>query len=115
MRPPRRRHRGVQDAILGHLVAGEHRGDPAVAQDQGAVGDVGELGEVGRVEQDGVAARGEVAHQGEDLGLGADIDAARRIEEEQDPGFGGEQLGQHDLLLVAARQRADGLLRRCRP
>ena len=39
--------------------------------------------------------------------LGADVDAAGRIEEEQDAALGEEPLGQRDLLLIAAREGAD--------
>ena len=43
-----------------------------------------------------------------DFALGADIDAARRLVEQQQPRIAEDLLGQHDLLLIAARQRADG-------
>ena len=41
-----------------------------------------------------------------DLVLGADVDAARRLVEDQHLGVGEQPLGQHHLLLVAARQVA---------
>ena len=44
----------------------------------------------------------------EDLGLGADVDAPCRLVEQQHPRLGQEALGDHDLLLVAARERGDG-------
>ena len=43
-------------------------------------------------------------------GLGADVDAAGRLVEEQHPRRDGQPLGQDDLLLVAAGQEADLLL-----
>ena len=46
----------------------------------------------------------EVVQQPVDLALGADVDAARRLVEDQDVGVGGEPLADDDLLLVAARQ-----------
>ncbi len=58
------------------------------------------------MEQDRAARFGEVAHQQIELVLGADIDAARRIEEEQDAAFGEQPLGDRDLLLVAAGEGA---------
>ena len=45
-----------------------------------------------------------------DLDLGADVDAARRLVEDQDPRLGREPLGQDDLLLVAAGERLDLLV-----
>ena len=54
-------------------------------------------------------AVGEPAHQAIDFGLGADVDAARRLVEDDDLGLHGQPLGEHDLLLVAARERAGAL------
>jgi hypothetical protein len=47
--------------------------------------------------------------------LGPDIDAARRLVEQQQARFGQQFLREHDLLLVAARQVDDPRLRRARP
>ena len=93
----------------------ERRGDAAVAQHEHAVGDVDELGQVARIEEDGVALGGEVAHQLENLALGADIDAAGRIVEQQDARLGQQHLAEDHLLLVAAGERAGELLRGARP
>ena len=46
------------------------------------------------------------------LELGADVDAARRLVEQQHRGCRQQHLAEHDLLLVAAGQRADRLLER---
>ena len=78
---------------------------------QHPVGDMDELGQVAGIEQDRVALGGEVAHQLEDLALGADVDAARRVVEQQDARLGEQHLAEDHLLLVAARQRAGRLLR----
>ena len=51
--------------------------------------------------------RGELAQPRVNLALGADVDAARRLVEQQQPRLAEDLLGQHDLLLVAAGQRAD--------
>ena len=51
--------------------------------------------------------RGELANAGVNLALGADVDAARRLVEQQSRGSAEHFLGEHDLLLIAARQRAD--------
>ena len=52
----------------------------------------------------------EPAHEIVDAGLGADVDAAGRLVEDQDARLDREPLGQHDLLLVAAGQEAGLLL-----
>ena len=52
--------------------------------------------------------RRELAQPRVDLALGADVDAARRLVEQQQPRLAEHFLGEHDLLLVAAGQRADG-------
>ena len=54
---------------------------------------------------------GQLAHQPVDLALRADVDAARRLVEDHHPGLHRQPLGQHDLLLVAARQGADDACR----
>ena len=53
---------------------------------------------------DGEAFGGHVAHQFIDILLGANIDAARRMIEDQDAHARDAPFGQNDLLLVAARQ-----------
>ena len=52
-------------------------------------------------------SRGELADHGVDLGLGADVDAARRLVEDEQRGLGVEPLAQHHLLLVAAGELGD--------
>ena len=56
-----------------------------------------------------VPSRGEAADDLVDLGLGADVDAVRRLVEEQHLGPGEERAGEERLLLVAARERGDRL------
>ena len=50
---------------------------------------------------------GQLADQRVDLRLGADVDAAGRLVEEQHARLRQQALGERDLLLVAARQRVD--------
>ena len=81
---------------------------PAAVEHEDAVGEADDLGQLGGPQQDDPAGVGELADEGVDLVLGADVDAPRRVVE-QDDGRGHLQpLGQHDLLLVAARQRRHG-------
>ena len=49
-----------------------------------------------------------------DVPLGADVDAAGRVVEDNEVGIGLQPLGQDDLLLVAAGQGGDDLSRRRR-
>ena len=58
------------------------------------------------MEQDRAAGLGEVAHHDVEFVLGADIDAAGRIEQQQDAAFGEQPFGDRDLLLVAAGESA---------
>src|SRR5580704_8158964 len=46
------------------------------------------------------------------LGLGADVDAARWLIEDQELGIVGEPLSEHDFLLVAAGEPASDLVDR---
>ena len=51
----------------------------------------------------GEALRREVAQNAIDVGLGADVDAARRLVDDQNARRARQPFGQHHLLLVAAR------------
>ena len=81
--------------------------DGAVIKHEHAVAAADQLVIVGRVEQDRRAVVGELAQQLIELLLGADIDAARRVVEQDDARLAHQPFGDHHLLLVAARQRAD--------
>ena len=59
------------------------------------------------MEQNGAARVGIGADEAIELVLGADVDASGRIEQQQDAAFGEQPLGDRDLLLVAAGERAD--------
>ena len=65
------------------------------------------LVEIGGDEDDAEALRRETAHGAENLGLGADVDAAARLVHQQHLRVGHQRLADHDLLLIAARQRGD--------
>ena len=84
--------------------------DPALVEDDDPVGHREDLGQVARDEDDPEAGRGQLGDDPVDLDLGADVDAAGRLVEDEQPRLGRQPLGQDDLLLVAARQRADHLL-----
>ena len=89
--------------------AGKFAGDPTVLHAHDAVGEPEDLGQLGRDQQDPDPLLRQRLDQRVDLGLGADVDAPRRLVEDQHLGLGGEPAGEHDLLLVAARELADRL------
>ncbi len=88
---PGARKFGLDGAVVEH----QH---PVAAADQFVV--------VGRVEEDRRAVRGELAQELVDLLLGADVDAARGVVQQDDPRPAHQPLGDHHLLLVSARKRA---------
>ena len=57
--------------------------------------------------QNGPPALGEIAHDLIDRRLGGDVDAARRLAEDEHFGIAGEPAGDDDLLLIAARKQPD--------
>ena len=78
--------------------------DPAVAHDADAVAHRQQLVVV-RGDQDHALARGgQPVDQAVDGDAGADVDALRRLVEDEEVGIGEEPAGDDDLLLVAAGQ-----------
>ena len=91
-------------------------GDRApVAQHEHAVRALDDFLELGGDHQDAEALVGELADQRLDLGLGADVDAARRLVEDQELRIGAEPAREQHLLLVAAGELANLLLGARRP
>ena len=82
----------------------------ACAHDDDAVGEAQQLGELGGDHQDGDAGGGQLLDQPVDLELGADVDAAGRLVQDQDARLARQPAGEHDLLLVAAGELAHLLL-----
>ena len=76
--------RAGDQRALGDLGADELAHDRAVVQHEHAVAAADQLVIVGGVEEDRRAGVGEAAQQLVDLLLGADVDAARRIVEQDD-------------------------------
>src|SRR3954454_2895287 len=95
-----------QDAPRGDLVALQAGGGPPLAEHVDPVAVV-ELLELGRVPDEAAAALRLGADHAVDLLLGADVHAAHRVVQEDDPRVGGEGAGEEDLLLVAAAQAQD--------
>ena len=103
--------RQVHDLLLVDLLAGELAHDVAVAAHEHAVRQPGHLGQVARREHHRHPVGGERPHEAVDLGLGADVDAARRLVEQQHARARAQPLREHDLLLVAARELPRALVR----
>ncbi len=82
--------------------------DLALADDEDPVGETEHLLDLAGDDHDGDAAVGERPDELVDLGAGADVDAAGGLVEDQHPAVAEQPAGEHDLLLVAARQGADG-------
>ena len=76
-------HRRREHPLLGRLAVVEDRHLAALAHDQDAVAHGQHLGQVGADQDDRHALRGQLVDQLVDLDLGADVDAARRLIEDE--------------------------------
>src|SRR5690606_14439992 len=94
--PGRRAH----DGLLVGLGAGDVSRQPALVHDEHAVGHAQHLGQLAGHHEHGDALRGEVRQQAVDVGLGAHVDAAGGLVDDQQGRRRRQPLGQHDLLLV---------------
>ena len=77
---------------------------PAAIEHDDSVAKADQLGQFGRAEQNDAPVGGNPADQGIDFALGADVDAARRVVQQNHPRRDLEPFADHDLLLVAARE-----------
>ena len=104
--------RRVQHAFRRPLADRAHRRQPAAAHHREPVAEAEQLRQVGADHQHRLAAASAASAMAVvDLRLAADVDAARRLVEQQDVGVLVQQPPERDLLLVAARQRPHGLVR----
>src|SRR6478609_6324056 len=92
--------------VGGQLLGRQGVEDPAVLHDEHPVADPEHLLELGGDEHDGQPVVGELADEVLHLDLGADVDAARRLVEDQHARRQRQQPGEEHLLLVAAGERA---------
>jgi len=88
---------GAQELVLGQVVAGQLAADTAALQDQDAVADGGQLGQVSGADEHDLPGGGQAAHDGVHLGLGADVDTAGGVVEQDQRGLGGQPLDDADL------------------
>ena len=84
--------------------------DLALADDDHPIAHTDQLRQFGRDDDDADAVARQIPQDGVDLGLGSDIDAARRLVQEDHLRVDRQQLGEGDLLLVAPGQRRDVLV-----
>src|SRR6185503_17892250 len=75
--------RRAHHALLVGLRLRQLAGQPALVHHEHAVGHAEDLGQLARDHQDRDAAPGELAQQAVDLGLRADVDAARRLVDDE--------------------------------
>ena len=107
-------HGQPEDRFLGGFRPGQLAGDPAVLHHVDAIREAEDLRQLGADEHDPQPLVGEIINQAVDFGLGADVNAARRLVEDQDFRLRSQPARQDDLLLVAAGKLADLLFeRRC--
>src|SRR5262249_49434223 len=84
---------------------GELGGELAFPEHEHAIHQVDELVEIGGQHHDGHAVAGEPAQQAIEVVLGAGVDTARRVVEQQYARLDRKPARGHDVLLVTAAQR----------
>ena len=100
----------VHDRFLAGLRARQHPGPPALRDDHDPVREQQQLRQLRAHHHDRQPLARQRAHQVVDLLLGADVDAAGRLVEQEHPRPGGQPLADDHLLLVAAGERRRDLL-----
>ena len=104
---------GCHQRFLGRRLPQKLAGDLALGHDQDAVGHRHHFLQFGGDEQHAKALLRQPFHDGENFGLGGHVDAAAWLVKQQDLGRCQQAFGDHHLLLIAAAQRCDDLLRIC--
>src|SRR5574337_1456551 len=94
--------RACDDIRLVEIVALKLAHDAPVVHDGDAVTAPDELVIVGRIEEDRGAMVRKLAHEAIELLLRPNVDAARRVVEQNDARLGHQPLGDDDFLLVSA-------------
>lgn len=97
-----RRNRELGERDLRHL--------SAIAQDNDPIGVTHQLLQFRRDNQQRQAIGAEGFNQANNFRMGADVDAAGRLIEDQELRFGQQPAGEQHLLLVAAGEKLDRLL-----
>ena len=105
------RRREVEDGVGDEFRMPKQRRRATFAQDQDAVAEREQFRHLRAGDQDGDPLRRQLADEAIDLRLGAHVDAAGRLVEQQHARRRRQPLADHNLLLVAAGQSPGGLLR----
>src|SRR4051812_17614556 len=95
------------EPLAGQLVPVELGEDRPFPEDEDTVHELDELVDLGGEHHDRDALGREPGQQPVEVALGVEIDAARRVVEEQDRGLRRQPARHDDLLLVAAAERRD--------
>jgi len=106
-----RRKRGGHDRLAGDVRAGKLGHRRLVVHDVDAV-KIRELGVFARIPEHALTASRSVPHKLIHVALGSEVNASGRVVEQQQVGVGGEAAGEKHLLLHAAAEINDALLRR---
>src|SRR3954467_9459830 len=104
------RHRR-EDRPLVDVALGEFSDRLAVAQYEDAVRSLDDLLQLGGDHEDAKTLIRKLLDEALDLGFRADVDATRRLVEDQELRIHAEPAGKQHLLLVAARKLTDFLVR----
>src|SRR4051794_23090199 len=99
-------HHEVEHPVLVEFAGRRTGHDGAVGHHEHLVGQAQHLRDLAGDHHHGHAAVGQRPDQRVDLRAGADVDAPGRFVQQQYPAVAQQPAGQHDLLLVAAGQRA---------
>src|ERR1039457_5813594 len=101
--------RRAHDGILVCLGPRELGGDAAFPEHQHPVGHAEDLGQFGRDHQHGQSLGHQFVEEAVHLGLGADVDATGGFVDDEQRRAARQPLAEDGLLLVAARERGDGV------
>ena len=93
------------------MVVGDLSDQSKAVHDQDAVGERDHFRHVAGDEKNGGALAGDLADELMQVGLGLDVDADRRLVDDEDLGLRREPFGDRNLLLVSAGEIADDLVR----
>ena len=97
---------GLSEGVIGEIgAAQEGTRFPREVESDCPVADFGQFGELGRPPDHGRAGLGDASDDVVDLALGADVDATRRLFQDQNARGLVQPAGQQQLLLRAAAQR----------
>src|SRR4051794_17544990 len=101
---------GSDDRLARELLARQFLVDATFAEDEDAVHELDVLVHLGREHHDRHTTLCEVGQQLVEIALGADVDTARGVVEQEHPRIRRQPAGHDHLLLVAAGEARDGFL-----